>query len=149
MNSAAPLSLSLSLLSHDCNSKLIVCDQRRRGTRQSHSFSNSIKPKLEYSVKMAEAGFHLKALNSAEDNELQQADLPTSSLASLHLRDRAAAINQSANRTGDNPGPHSVFSSSSLLNQSQRQTDVPVASRPEPSPAAPGKMWFFPTHQYG
>ncbi|XP_040039405.1 phosphatidylinositol 3-kinase regulatory subunit gamma isoform X1 [Gasterosteus aculeatus] len=86
---------------------------------------------------MAEAGFHLKALNSAEDNELQQADLPTSSLASLHLRDRAAAINQSANRTGDNPGPHSVFSSSSLLNQSQRQTDVPVASRPEPSPAAP------------
>ncbi|XP_037326047.2 phosphatidylinositol 3-kinase regulatory subunit gamma-like isoform X1 [Pungitius pungitius] len=85
---------------------------------------------------MAEAGFHLRALDSAEDDELQQDDLPTSSLASLHLRDRAAGIDQSANHTGDNPGPHSVFSvMSSLLNQSQQQADISVATRPEPSPA--------------
>ncbi|KAM8874643.1 phosphatidylinositol 3-kinase regulatory subunit gamma-like isoform 2-T3 [Spinachia spinachia] len=85
---------------------------------------------------MAEAGFHLRALNSAEDNELQQADLPTASLASLHLRGRAAGIDQSADPAGDNPGPHSVFPvMSPLLNQSQQQTDTCAATRPEPSPA--------------
>ncbi|XP_075944764.1 phosphatidylinositol 3-kinase regulatory subunit gamma-like isoform X2 [Anarhichas minor] len=84
---------------------------------------------------MAEEGFQLRALNCAEDNELQQADFPTSSLASLHLRDEAVVINESTNHMGDNPEPHSVVSvTSSPLNQSQQQTDTSGA-RPEPSPA--------------
>ncbi|XP_031715500.1 phosphatidylinositol 3-kinase regulatory subunit gamma-like isoform X2 [Anarrhichthys ocellatus] len=85
---------------------------------------------------MAEEGFQLRALNCAEDNELQQADFPTSSLASLHLRDEAVVINESTNHMGDNPEPHSVVSvTSSPLNQSQQQTDTSGATRPEPSPA--------------
>ncbi|KAK9519501.1 hypothetical protein VZT92_022227 [Zoarces viviparus] len=85
---------------------------------------------------MAEEGFQLRALNCAEDNELQQADFPTSSLASLHLRDEAVVINESTNHMGDNPEPHSVVSvTSSPLNQLQQQTDTSGATRPEPSPA--------------
>ncbi|XP_029285321.1 phosphatidylinositol 3-kinase regulatory subunit gamma-like [Cottoperca gobio] len=82
---------------------------------------------------MAEEGFQLRALNCAEDNKLQPADFPTSSLASLHLRDEAVVINH----MGDNPEPHSVFSvmTSSLPNQSRQQTDISMATRPEPSPA--------------
>ncbi|XP_031159792.1 phosphatidylinositol 3-kinase regulatory subunit gamma-like isoform X1 [Sander lucioperca] len=80
---------------------------------------------------MAEKGFHLRALNCAED-------FPTTSLASLHLRDEAVVINESTNHMGDNPEPHSVFSvmmSSPPHNQSRQQTDISVATRPEPSPA--------------
>lgn len=86
---------------------------------------------------MADEGFHLGAFGSAEDDELQI----TSSLASLHLRDEAVAINESANHMGDNPEPHSVFSvmTSSPLNQSRQQTDISMATRPEPSPAVQGK----------
>ncbi|XP_078114255.1 phosphatidylinositol 3-kinase regulatory subunit gamma-like [Sander vitreus] len=80
---------------------------------------------------MAEKGFQLRALNCAED-------FPTTSLASLHLRDEAVVINESTNHMGDNPEPHSVFSvmmSSPPHNQSRQQTDISVATRPEPSPA--------------
>ncbi|XP_051231973.1 phosphatidylinositol 3-kinase regulatory subunit beta-like isoform X1 [Dicentrarchus labrax] len=90
---------------------------------------------------MAQEGFQLIALDnkdSTEDNELQPADFPTSSLASLHLRDEAVVINENINHMVDNPEPHSVFPEmmSSLLNQSQQQTDISMATRPEPSPAA-------------
>ncbi|XP_033478073.1 phosphatidylinositol 3-kinase regulatory subunit gamma-like [Epinephelus lanceolatus] len=86
---------------------------------------------------MAEEGFQLRALDCAEDKELQPADFPTSSLASLHLRDEAVVIHESTNHMGDNPEPHSVFSvmMSSPLNQSRQQSDISVATRPEPSPA--------------
>ncbi|KAF3835278.1 hypothetical protein F7725_027836 [Dissostichus mawsoni] len=82
---------------------------------------------------MAEEGFQLRTLNSAEDTELQPADFTTSSLASLHLRDEAVVINH----MGDNPEPHSALSvmMSSTLNQSQQQTDISMATGPEPSPA--------------
>ncbi|XP_037626860.1 phosphatidylinositol 3-kinase regulatory subunit beta-like isoform X1 [Sebastes umbrosus] len=88
-------------------------------------------------MKMAEEGFHLRALDYAEDDELQPADFPTSSLASLHLRDEAVVIDESTNHMGDNPELHSVFSvmTSSPLNQSRQQTDISMATRPEPSPA--------------
>ncbi|XP_054458827.1 phosphatidylinositol 3-kinase regulatory subunit gamma-like [Anoplopoma fimbria] len=85
---------------------------------------------------MAEEGFQLRALNCAEDNKPQPADFPTSSLASLHLRDEAVVIDESTNHMGDDPEHHSVFSvMSSPLNQSQQQTDISTATRPEPSPA--------------
>ncbi|TDH08681.1 hypothetical protein EPR50_G00100670 [Perca flavescens] len=79
---------------------------------------------------MAEKGFQLRSLNCAED-------FPTTSLASLHLRDEAVVINESTNHMGDNPEPHSVFSvmTSSPHNQSRQQTDISMATRPEPSPA--------------
>ncbi|XP_070816941.1 phosphatidylinositol 3-kinase regulatory subunit gamma-like [Chaetodon trifascialis] len=82
---------------------------------------------------MAEEGFQLRA----EDNELQVADFPTSSLASLHLRDEAVVINESTNHMVDNPEPHSVFPvmMSTLFNQSRQQTDISMATRSEPSPA--------------
>ncbi|XP_036969548.1 phosphatidylinositol 3-kinase regulatory subunit gamma-like isoform X2 [Acanthopagrus latus] len=77
---------------------------------------------------MAEEGFELRA----EDN-----DLPTSSLACLHLRDEAVVINEGTNHMVDNPEPQSVFAvmMSSPLNQSREQMDIPMATRPEPSPA--------------
>ncbi|XP_032382811.1 phosphatidylinositol 3-kinase regulatory subunit gamma isoform X2 [Etheostoma spectabile] len=79
---------------------------------------------------MAEKGFQLRALNCAED-------FPTTSLASLHLRDEAVVINESTNHMGDNPELHSVFSvmMSSPHNQSRQQSDISIATRPEPSPA--------------
>ncbi|XP_019125387.1 phosphatidylinositol 3-kinase regulatory subunit gamma isoform X2 [Larimichthys crocea] len=82
---------------------------------------------------MAEEGFQLRA----EDNGLQPADFPTSSLASLHLRDEAAVINESTNHMVDNPEPHSVLPvmMSSPLTQSRQETDISMATRPEPSPA--------------
>lgn len=89
-------------------------------------------------VKMAEEGFELRA----EDN-----DLPTSSLACLHLRDEAVVINEGTNHMVDNPEPQSVFAvmMSSALNQSREQMDIPMATRPEPSPAVQGKIF---KHQY-
>lgn len=86
---------------------------------------------------MAEEGFQLGA-----EDELQPADFPTSSLASLHLRDEAADTNESTNHMVDNPESHSVFPVmvSSPLNQSGQQTDISMATRPEPSPAAQGKV---------
>ncbi|XP_076582112.1 phosphatidylinositol 3-kinase regulatory subunit gamma-like isoform X2 [Chaetodon auriga] len=82
---------------------------------------------------MAEEGFQL----IAEDNELQATDFPTSSLASLHLRDEAVVISESTNHMVDNPEPHSVFPvmMSTLFNQSRQQTDISMATRSEPSPA--------------
>ncbi|XP_059197385.1 phosphatidylinositol 3-kinase regulatory subunit gamma-like [Centropristis striata] len=79
---------------------------------------------------MAEESF--RALDCSEDHALRPADSPTSSLASLHLRDEVI------DHMGDNPEPHSVFSvmMSSPHNQSGQQTDTSMASRPEPSPAA-------------
>nr|XP_046246892.1 phosphatidylinositol 3-kinase regulatory subunit gamma-like [Scatophagus argus] len=82
---------------------------------------------------MAEQGFQLRA----EDDEHQPAELPTSSLASLHLRDETVVTNESTNHMVDNPEPHSVFPvmMSSPRIQSQQQTDMTVATRPEPSSA--------------
>ncbi|XP_068445784.1 phosphatidylinositol 3-kinase regulatory subunit gamma-like isoform X3 [Clinocottus analis] len=86
---------------------------------------------------MAEEGFQLGALSCAEDNELRHADFTTSSLASLHLTDEAAGLDESAERAGDNPEPRRVPSvTSSPLNQSQQRTDGAEATRPEPAPAA-------------
>lgn len=86
---------------------------------------------------MAEEGFQLRA-----EDELQSADFPASSLASLHLRDEATVINQSTKHMVDNPEPHSVFPvmMSSPLTQSEQQADISTASRPEPSPTARGKV---------
>ncbi|XP_042338700.1 phosphatidylinositol 3-kinase regulatory subunit gamma-like [Plectropomus leopardus] len=100
---------------------------------------------------MAEKGFKFRALNSTEDDELQPADFPMSSLASLHLRDEAVVINKSTNHMEDNPEPHSVFPvmMSSSLNQSRQQTDISMATRPEPSPAVPGKIKEFLEFEMG
>ncbi|XP_074523562.1 phosphatidylinositol 3-kinase regulatory subunit gamma-like isoform X2 [Halichoeres trimaculatus] len=89
---------------------------------------------------MAEECFQHRAYNSkdcAEDSKLQPADFPTSSLASLHLRDDDVVINESTNHMLDNPELHSVIpvTTSSPLNQSQPQKDTSVDTRPEPSPA--------------
>ncbi|XP_069558469.1 phosphatidylinositol 3-kinase regulatory subunit gamma-like isoform X1 [Brachyistius frenatus] len=72
-----------------------------------------------------------------EDSELQPADFPTSSLASLHLRDEAAVVNENTNHMGDNLEPHPVFPvmMSSLLDQARQQADITTTSRPERPPA--------------
>lgn len=99
---------------------------------------------------MADEGFRVWT----EDIELQPADFPTSSLASLHLMDEAVVINENTNHMGDNPEPHSVcpLMMSSPLNQSQQLTDMSMAIRPEPSPADQGKIkdaiYSIFTHQY-
>ncbi|XP_038572904.1 phosphatidylinositol 3-kinase regulatory subunit beta-like [Micropterus salmoides] len=88
---------------------------------------------------MAEEGFQLRAFDSKNrtgDDEHLPADFPTSSLASLHLREEAVFVNESTDHMVNNPEPHSLFPEmmSSLLNQSQQQTDISPATRPEPSP---------------
>ncbi|KAM3619756.1 uncharacterized protein V6R79_013089 [Siganus canaliculatus] len=77
-----------------------------------------------------------EAFRFREDNEgLQLGDFPTSSLASLRLRDEAEVIDESTNHMVDNPEPHSLFPvRSSPHDQSQQQTDMD-AMRPELSPA--------------
>lgn len=94
---------------------------------------------------MAEEGPRLRPVDSIDymvDNDLQPPDFPTSSLASLHLRDEAVVINESNNHMGDNLEPHSVcpVMMSSLRNQSQQQIDKSLDTRPEPSPAVQGKI---------
>ncbi|GAA6235354.1 phosphatidylinositol 3-kinase regulatory subunit gamma-like isoform X2 [Lates japonicus] len=92
---------------------------------------------------MAEEGFQLQHVVSSKDCtevdelQLQPPDFPISLLASLHLRHKAAVINESTNHMGDNPEPPAVFPAmmSSPLNQSQQQTDMSMATGPEPSPA--------------
>ncbi|XP_029005318.1 phosphatidylinositol 3-kinase regulatory subunit gamma-like [Betta splendens] len=83
---------------------------------------------------MAEEGF---STNYTEDNKLLTPDFPTSSLASLHIKDEAVVTNESTIYTGVNPESHSVFpvTMSSLSNQSQQQTKKSIDSRPETSPA--------------
>lgn len=85
---------------------------------------------------MAEEGFQFGALDSddsAEDNMHQPSEIPTSQLASLHLRNEDVVINGHNDQIGDNP-VCSVMTSS-LLKQSQQQTGQSEATRPEPSPA--------------
>lgn len=94
---------------------------------------------------MAEEGSMLRPVDSIdymENNDPQLADFPTSSLASLHLRDETVVINKSNNNMGNNPGSHSVcpVMMSSLRNQSQQQIDKSLDTRPEPSPAVQGKI---------
>ncbi|XP_067370324.1 phosphatidylinositol 3-kinase regulatory subunit gamma-like isoform X3 [Channa argus] len=89
---------------------------------------------------MAEEGFHLRPIDSIDytgDNIFQPADFPTSSLASLHLSDKPAVISESTNHMVENPEHRSLFPAmrSSLCNQSQRQTDISMDTRPELSPA--------------
>lgn len=92
---------------------------------------------------MAEGGYQLGHLNNTDhtvDNKFQ-ADLPTSSLASLHLRGEDVVITESTSHMGNNPESQSVcpVMMSSQCNQSQRQTDISTYTRPEPSPAVKGK----------
>lgn len=78
-----------------------------------------------------------------EGSQLRATDeLLASSLASLHLRDESAVVDGSANHMVDNPEPHSAspVMMSSPLNQSQQWTKISTATRPEPSPAAHGKV---------
>lgn len=78
-----------------------------------------------------------------EGSQLSATDeLLTSSLALLHLRDESSIVNGSANHMVDNPEPHSVspVMMSSPLNQSQQWTKISMDTRPEPSPAAHGKV---------
>nr|XP_020467703.1 phosphatidylinositol 3-kinase regulatory subunit gamma-like isoform X2 [Monopterus albus] len=77
----------------------------------------------------------VKSKDYAEDSELQPADFPVPSLASLHFRDGAMVIKESTSHTVDKPQPHSVFSVISRHNQSPSQTDISVGTRPESSPA--------------
>ncbi len=87
---------------------------------------------------MAEKDFQ----HRKEDNKFQPADFPTSSLATLHLRDEAVVINESTNFMVDNPEPHSVFPvmMSASMNQSRKQTTISMATRLDPSPAVQGKI---------
>ncbi|XP_028299907.1 phosphatidylinositol 3-kinase regulatory subunit gamma-like isoform X2 [Gouania willdenowi] len=107
------------MLSHEFNCKLIVCDHQT-----SCCFTSSIKPSREYpstAGKMAAQSSQIWT----EGDELQPADLPTSSLAALHLRDEAVVMNQNTNHMRDDSQHHPVFPemTSSLLNQSQVQAD--------------------------
>lgn len=78
-----------------------------------------------------------------EGSQLSATDeLLTSSLTLLHLRDGSAIVNGSTNHMVDNPDPHLVSPAmtSSVLNQSQQWTKISMATRPEHSPAAHGKI---------
>ncbi|KAM7012321.1 phosphatidylinositol 3-kinase regulatory subunit gamma-like [Tautogolabrus adspersus] len=91
-------------------------------------------------MKMAEEGFQLRDYDGndcAEEPKFQPADFPTSSLASLHLRDDDVVIKEVANHMVDNPEPHSVFpvTMSLPLNQSQLKKDISVENRLEASSA--------------
>lgn len=94
---------------------------------------------------MAKEGSKLRpvdSINYTEDNEVQPADFPSSSLASLHLRDEAVVIDESKNHMGDTTEPHSVcpVMRSSVCNQSQQQIDKSLDTRPVPSPAVQGEV---------
>ncbi|XP_041863144.1 phosphatidylinositol 3-kinase regulatory subunit gamma-like [Melanotaenia boesemani] len=83
-------------------------------------------------VKMA-----AKSFQRWTEDQLQPVDLPTSSLASLHLRDEAVVTNENTSHMEDNPKPYPTFPAmmSSLLNQSRQQAEMSVDTRPEPPPA--------------
>lgn len=85
-------------------------------------------------MKMEEDGFQL-----GDHEELQPADYPTSSLASLHLMEDAAVISRSADHMVDNPEHRSGFPgmTSSLSTQSKQQKD---STNVEPCPAVQGKV---------
>lgn len=85
-------------------------------------------------MKMEEDGFQLGA-----HEELQPADYPTSSLASLCLMEEAAVISRNADHMVDNPEPRSGFPGmlSSLSTQSKQQKE---ATKVEPCPAVQGKV---------
>ncbi|XP_047443877.1 phosphatidylinositol 3-kinase regulatory subunit gamma-like isoform X2 [Mugil cephalus] len=83
-------------------------------------------------MKMASENFH----PWTKESELQTADLPVLSLASLHLRDEAVVISENTNHMGDNPEPHRAYPvMSSLLTQRRQQAEISMASRPELPPA--------------
>lgn len=85
-------------------------------------------------MKMEQDGFQLGA-----HEELQPADYPTSSIASLRLMEEAAVISRSADHMADNPEPCLGFPGmmSSLSIQSKEQKE---ATQVEPSPAVQGKL---------
>lgn len=85
-------------------------------------------------MKMEEDGFQLGA-----PKELQPADYPTSSLASLCLMEEAAVISRSADHMVDNAEPRSGFPGmmSSLSTQSKQQEE---GTKVEPCPAVQGKV---------
>lgn len=85
-------------------------------------------------MKMEGGGFQLGA-----HQELQPADYPTSSLASLCLTEEAAVISRSADHMAHNPEPRSGFPGmmSSPGAQSQQQKE---AADVEPCPAVQGKV---------
>ncbi|KAM6921880.1 phosphatidylinositol 3-kinase regulatory subunit gamma-like isoform 1-T2 [Xenentodon cancila] len=71
------------------------------------------------------------------EDELQPTDVPTSSLASLHLRDKAVVTNESTVHMGDKPEPDPIVPvmMSSLPDQSRQQADIYMVTRPDPPPA--------------
>lgn len=85
-------------------------------------------------MKMEEDGFQPGARE-----ELQSADDPTSSLASLCVTEEAAAISRSAHHMVDNPEPRSGFPGimSSLSIQSKQQKE---GAKVKPCPAGQGKV---------
>ncbi|XP_065811828.1 phosphatidylinositol 3-kinase regulatory subunit gamma-like isoform X2 [Labrus bergylta] len=91
-------------------------------------------------MKMAEEGFQLRGYDSndcAEEPKFQPTDFPTSSLASLHLRDDDVVIKEVTNHMMDNPEPFSVVpdTMSLPLNQSQLKKDISVETGFEASSA--------------
>lgn len=85
-------------------------------------------------MKMEEAGFQLGA-----HEELQPADSPTPSLASLCVTEEAVVFSRSADHMVDNPQPRSGFPGmmSALSTQSNQQKE---ATEAEPCPGGQGKV---------
>ncbi|KAF6734311.1 Phosphatidylinositol 3-kinase regulatory subunit beta [Oryzias melastigma] len=81
---------------------------------------------------MAAKSFHLWT-----EEELKPSDVPTSSLASLQLTDEAVVMSENTVHMVDNPKPDPIFPemTSPLLHQSRQQSDISIATKPEPPPA--------------
>lgn len=86
-------------------------------------------------MKMEEDGFQLGA-----HQELQPADYPTSSLASLCLTEEAAVISRSADHMVDNPEPHSGFPG--MMSPSTQSKQQKESTNVEPCPAVHGKGYW-------
>lgn len=86
---------------------------------------------------MAAKSFHLWT-----EDELKPNDVLTSSLASLRLTDEAVVTSENTVHMVDNPKPDPTFPemTSSLLHQSRQQSDISIATKPEPLPADQGKI---------
>lgn len=131
----AALSLSIvppSTLSHERVYELISCVSNPDASAPEHDH----KTCRVFAMKMEEDGFQLGA-----HQELQPADYPTSSLASLCLTEEAAVISRSADHMVDNPEPHSGFPEmmSSQSTQSKQQKE---STNVEPCPAVQGKVYW-------
>ncbi|XP_056893682.1 phosphatidylinositol 3-kinase regulatory subunit beta-like isoform X1 [Takifugu flavidus] len=113
------------MLSHERVYELISCVSNPDASAPEHDH----KTCRVFAMKMEEDGSQLGA-----HQELQPADYPTSSLASLCLTEEAAVISRSADHMVDNPEPHSGFPEmmSSQSTQSKQQKE---STNVEPCPA--------------